>query len=148
MREKKKTFLKKSPVEKLIHPFFYDSRAGLCRTKSTSLPDILVTRMGSVCSRSGGDGLRAASVWICSSLPPRANTRNGTMLVDNVNINIVSRTPLRCPQNCTENRRLIYRAAPGANVIQARSTDTSVGFCTVVFEMLRINRTVFNTQPG
>ena len=39
-----------------IHPFFYNSRAGLCRTKSTSLPDILVTRMRSFRPEWGGGG--------------------------------------------------------------------------------------------
>ena len=39
-----------------IHPFFYNSRAGLCRTKSTPLPDILATRMRSFRPLSGGPG--------------------------------------------------------------------------------------------
>ena len=62
MREKKKKhpLFKESPGEKLIHPFFLQSRAGLCRTKSTPLPDILVTHMGSVRSWSGG---RVAREW-------------------------------------------------------------------------------------
>ena len=34
--------------------------------------------------------LRAASVRICPGLPPRANTSNGTMLLDNVNTHIVA----------------------------------------------------------
>ena len=41
-----------------IHPFFYNSRAGLCRTKSTPLPDILATRMRSFRNLSGGGGGR------------------------------------------------------------------------------------------
>ena len=59
MREKKKNtpFLKKSPGEKSNTPlFFYNSRAGLCRTKSTPLPDILATRMRSFRPLSGGGG--------------------------------------------------------------------------------------------
>ena len=58
MREKKKNtpFLKKSPGEIQIHPFFYNSRAGLCHTKSTPLPDILATRMRSFRPLSGGAG--------------------------------------------------------------------------------------------
>ena len=58
--------------------------------------------------------LRAASVRIYPGLPPRARTRIRTMLVDNVNT--IRRSPLPCPQNRTENRRQIYRMAPGANV--------------------------------
>ena len=59
-RERKTTpFLKKSPGEKSNTPlffFFYNSRAGLCRTKSTPLPEILGTRMRSLRPRSGGGG--------------------------------------------------------------------------------------------
>ena len=39
-----------------IPPFLYNSRAGLCRTKSTPLPEILGTRMRSLRPRSGGRG--------------------------------------------------------------------------------------------
>ena len=49
-------FLKKSPGEKSNTPLFYNSRAGLCRTKSTPLPEILGTRMRSLRPRSGGAG--------------------------------------------------------------------------------------------
>ena len=57
-KERKTTpFLKKSPGEKSNPPFFfYNSRAGLCRTKSTPLPEILGTRMRSLRPRSGGGG--------------------------------------------------------------------------------------------
>ena len=56
-RERKTTpFLKKSPGEKSNTPLFYNSRAGLCRTKSTPLPEILGTRMRSLRPRSGGGG--------------------------------------------------------------------------------------------
>ena len=41
-------------VKSQIPPFFYNSRAGLCRTKSTPLPEILGTRMRSLRPRSGG----------------------------------------------------------------------------------------------
>ena len=55
-RERKTTpFLKKSPGEKSNIPLFYNSRAGLCRTKSTPLPEILGTRMRSL--RGGGGGV-------------------------------------------------------------------------------------------
>ena len=66
MREKKKNtpFLKKSPGEIQIHPFFYNSRAGLCRTKSTPLPDILATRMRSFRPLSGGGG-GGPAIQIC-----------------------------------------------------------------------------------
>ena len=60
--------------------------------------------------------LRAASVRIYPGLPPRACTRNCTMLVDNVNTYAIARSHLWCPKHCTENRRQIYRTAPGANV--------------------------------
>ena len=43
-------------VKSQIPPFFYNSRAGLCRTKSTPLPEILGTRMRSLRPRSGGPG--------------------------------------------------------------------------------------------
>ena len=56
-RERKTTPIwKKSPGEKSNTPLFYNSRAGLCRTKSTPLPEILGTRMLSLRPRSGGGG--------------------------------------------------------------------------------------------
>ena len=56
-RERKTTpFLNKSPCEKSNTPLFYNSRAGLCHTKSTPLPEILGTRMRSLRPRSGGGG--------------------------------------------------------------------------------------------
>ena len=58
-KERKKNhplFLKKSPGEKSNTPLFYNSRAGLCRTKSTPLPEILGTRMRSLRPWSGGGG--------------------------------------------------------------------------------------------
>ena len=66
MREKKKNtpFLKKSPGEKSNTPLFYNSRAGLCRTKSTPLPDILATRMRSFGPLSGGAGVK----WVQNGL--------------------------------------------------------------------------------
>ena len=63
-REKKTTpFLKKSPGEKSNTPLFYNSRAGLCRTKSTPLPEILGTRMRSLRPRSGGPGSGQVKSW-------------------------------------------------------------------------------------
>ena len=60
-RERKTTpVLKKSPGEKSNTPLFYNSRAGLCRTKSTPLPEILGTRMWSLRPRSGGGGRAVA----------------------------------------------------------------------------------------
>ena len=55
-KEKPPPFYKKSPGEKSNTPLFYNSRAGLCRTKSTPLPEILGTRMRSLRPRSGGGG--------------------------------------------------------------------------------------------
>ena len=83
------------------------------------------SRMGSIRLPSGGNSteiaqfpyyLRAASVWLYPSLPPRARTRNCTMLVVNVNTCTVARSHLRYPKNRTENRRQFYCTAPGANV--------------------------------
>ena len=56
-KEKPPPFKKKSPGEKSNTPLFYNSRAGLCRTKSTPLPEILGTRMRSLRPRSGGPGI-------------------------------------------------------------------------------------------
>ena len=58
-RERKKThplFKRNLRVKSQIPPFFYNSRAGLFRTKSTPLPEILGTRMRSLRPRSGGGG--------------------------------------------------------------------------------------------
>ena len=60
-RERKKNhplFLKEISGWKVKYPpfFFYNSRAGLCRTKSTPLPEILGTHMRSLRPRSGGGG--------------------------------------------------------------------------------------------
>ena len=58
-RERKSTpFLKEISGWKVKYPpcFYYNSRAGLCRTKSTPLPEILGTRMRSLRPRSGGGG--------------------------------------------------------------------------------------------
>ena len=58
-RERKTTpFLKEISGWKVKYPPFlqYYSRAGLCRTKSTPLPEILGTRMRSLRPRSGGGG--------------------------------------------------------------------------------------------
>ena len=58
-RERKKNhpvFKRNLRVKSQIPPFFYNSRAGLCRTKSTSLPEILGTRMRSLRPRRGGRG--------------------------------------------------------------------------------------------
>ena len=61
--------------------------------------------------------LRTASVrnfvFGPSTMP---NTWNRTMTVNNVNVNIVARSHLRCPKYCKENRRLIYRTMTVANV--------------------------------
>ena len=61
---------------------------------------------------------RAASVRIYPGLPLRARTRNCMMLIDNVNTYMytVAHSHLRCPKNCTENHRQIYRTVPGPNV--------------------------------
>ena len=64
-RERKKTtpLFKEIAGWKVKYPlffflfFFYNSRAGLCRTKSTPLPEILGTRMRSLRPRSGGPGV-------------------------------------------------------------------------------------------
>ena len=58
-RKRKKNhplFKRNLRVKSQIPPFFYNSRAGLCRTKSTPLPEILGTRMRSHRPRSGGGG--------------------------------------------------------------------------------------------
>ena len=59
-RERKKNhplFKRNLRGEKSNTPlFFYNSRAGLCRTKSTPLPEILGTRMRSLRPRSGRGG--------------------------------------------------------------------------------------------
>ena len=58
-RERKKNhplFKRNLRVKSQIPPFFYNSRAGLCRTKSTPLPEILGTRMRSLRPRSAGGG--------------------------------------------------------------------------------------------
>ena len=56
-KRKNTPFFKKSRVKSQIYPFFYNSRAGLCCTKSTPLPDILATRMRSFRNLSGGPGI-------------------------------------------------------------------------------------------
>ena len=58
--------------------------------------------------------LHTASIRIYHGLPPRERARKRMMLVDNVNTYAVARSHLRCPKNCTENCRQIYRTAPGA----------------------------------
>ena len=52
---------------------------------------------------------RAASVWIYPGLTPRDRTRNGTMLVDNVNTYAVAHSHLRCPPKRTENHSFISK---------------------------------------
>ena len=55
-RERKKNhplFKRNLRVKSRIPPFFYNSQAGLCRMKSTPLPEILGTRMRSLRPRSG-----------------------------------------------------------------------------------------------
>ena len=68
-RERKTTpFLKEISGWWSNTPLFYNSRAGLCRTKSTPLPEILGTRMRSLRPRSGGGGagLKAKFVIMAS----------------------------------------------------------------------------------
>ena len=63
-RERKKThplFKRNLRVKSQIPPFFFNSRAGLCRTKSTPLPEMFGTRMRSLRPRSGGGGAGCAA---------------------------------------------------------------------------------------
>ena len=61
--------------------------------------------------------LQAAFVRICPSLPSRANTRDGTTLVDNINKNIVARSLLRCPPNRTSILPFLGDAPPPPGVL-------------------------------
>ena len=84
MRERKKNhtlFKRNLRVKSQIHPFFYNSRAGLCRTKSTPLPEILGTRMRSLRPRSGGGG-GGAGGWSCGPITDPWGTPDVTGIQD------------------------------------------------------------------